>query len=74
MGMPVQINSIPSPSGAIDEEYINKIIRVIDNNFKKLNNAGPIRATTINISDLPTSATGLKAGDLWNDAGTVKVV
>lgn len=29
---------------------------------------------TINMSLLPTSATGLVAGDLWNDAGTIKIV
>lgn len=28
----------------------------------------------INMSSLPTSSTGLAAGDLWNDAGTVKIV
>jgi len=28
----------------------------------------------INMSSLPTSATGLVAGDLWNDAGTIKIV
>lgn len=29
---------------------------------------------TINMSSLPTSSTGLVAGDLWNDGGTVKIV
>jgi hypothetical protein len=28
----------------------------------------------INMSSLPTSATGLSAGDLWNDGGTLKIV
>jgi hypothetical protein len=28
----------------------------------------------INMSALPTSATGLSAGDIWNDAGTLKIV
>ena len=28
----------------------------------------------VRITDLPTSATGLAAGELWNDTGTVKVV
>ena len=28
----------------------------------------------INMAHLPTSATGLVAGDLWNDAGTIKIV
>jgi hypothetical protein len=28
----------------------------------------------INMSSLPTSPTGLSSGDLWNDAGTIKIV
>jgi hypothetical protein len=28
----------------------------------------------INASSLPTSATGLSAGDIWNDGGTLKIV
>ncbi|MGL4790318.1 MAG: hypothetical protein ACRCW1_02820, partial [Anaerotignaceae bacterium] len=28
----------------------------------------------INMSSLPTSSAGLSAGDLWNDAGTLKIV
>ena len=28
----------------------------------------------INISNVPTSNTGLIAGDIWNDAGTLKIV
>jgi hypothetical protein len=29
---------------------------------------------TLNAANLPTSATGLVAGDFWNDAGTLKIV
>lgn len=32
-----------------------------------------IKGTTVNIRSLPTSATGLSSGDIWNDAGTLKV-
>jgi hypothetical protein len=28
----------------------------------------------INMSSLPTSSSGLATGDLWNDAGTIKIV
>src|SRR3546814_18775600 len=33
-----------------------------------------VKPTTVNISILPTSSAGLSAGDLWNDAGTLKIV
>jgi hypothetical protein len=32
-----------------------------------------IKGTTVNIRSLPTSATGLSSGDIWNDGGTLKV-
>ena len=31
-------------------------------------------ASTLRMVGLPTSATGLSAGDIWNDAGTLKIV
>ena len=33
-----------------------------------------IKTNTINFASLPTSATGLSAGDIWNDGGTLKIV
>ncbi len=32
-----------------------------------------IKSNTINMPNLPTSATGLSSGDLWNDGGTLKI-
>ena len=28
----------------------------------------------LNVSDIPTSAAGLSSGDVWNEAGTLKIV
>ena len=36
-------------------------------------NPGELRGTKITLTDLPTSATGLEAGALYNDSGTIKV-
>ena len=33
-----------------------------------------VNKTIVNIADLPTSATGLSSGDVWNSAGTLKIV
>lgn len=41
---------------------------------EKLHVDGKIKATDINFTNLPTSATGLSAGDVWNDGGTLKIV
>lgn len=41
---------------------------------QKLEVVGKIKATSINFSGLPTSTTGLKTGDVWNDSGTLKII
>lgn len=33
-----------------------------------------VNKTIVNIVNLPTSATGLSSGDVWNSAGTLKIV
>lgn len=33
-----------------------------------------VNKTIVNIVDLPTSATGLSTGDIWNDSGTLRIV
>jgi len=35
---------------------------------------GKARATSLNLSALPTSSAGLSSGDLWNNAGVVNIV
>ena len=50
-------------------------IRIVDNT----SGTGIVRVIvtpngTINLPTLPTSATGLAAGDIWNDSGTLKIV
>lgn len=57
-----------------DPQYFSNMIRNLELHLNQLRDVGPIRVSTINISSLPTSATGLRSGDLWNDTGTVKVV
>lgn len=57
-----------------DRKYIENITRQISWLTTKLQSRGPARFSTVNINQLPTSSAGLSSGDLWNDAGTVKVV
>lgn len=39
----------------------------------KLNSSGKLNIMRLNISNLPTSASGLSAGDVWDDSGTLKI-
>jgi len=63
--------------------HINQDITVLTNGnvgigtttpTEKLEVNGKIKATDINFSGLPTSSAGLDPGDVWNDAGTLKIV
>lgn len=45
-----------------------------DTGLYKLDVNGKARATSLNLSALPTSSAGLSSGDLWNDVGTVKII
>ena len=64
---------LPSPQGEITVEYINYLVRAIEVFINQERTAGELRGTKITLTDLPTSATGLEAGALYNDSGTVKV-
>ena len=66
--------NLGSPDKEFDARFWAKTLRSIELAFQRHSSPGAIRGSTINLSDLPTSATGLKSGDVWNDAGTLKIV
>lgn len=72
-------NSVPDPVLALapleyDTQYMNMIVRQLNYYMQQHANPGAVRGTTLNLSQLPTSATGLVSGDIWNSAGTLKIV
>lgn len=76
--MPIQsrnpLPTFPRPYQEYNKEYIERLIRVIEQAFDTIYNPGAFRCSTINISQIPTTATGLRVGDVWNDSGTLKIV
>ena len=50
------------------------LVRALQIFITQERNPGELRGTKITLTDLPTSATGLETGALYNDSGTVKVV
>jgi hypothetical protein len=62
-----------TPPQEYSQAWANAFARDVQLMFASLNNPSRGEFTTVNISQLPTSATGLRSGDLWNDSGTVKV-
>jgi len=53
---------------------MDDLVRAIEAFIDQERTAGELRGTKITLTDLPTSATGLESGALYNDSGTVKVV
>lgn len=64
----------PLPPEGYDRQYFDELIRSLDQLVVQLQNPGELRGTKITLTDLPSSPTGLEAGALYNDSGTVKVV
>jgi len=62
------------PPKEYDPQYFDRMLRALEVHLQTLHSVGPIRVDTINIANLPTSATGLRSGDIWSDSGTLKVV
>lgn len=63
----------PVPPQQYSASYMSEIIRSFSVYIEQQANPGEGRFTRVTITDLPTSATGLESGALWNDGGTVKV-
>ncbi len=57
-----------------DRQYFDELVRSLSQLVIQLQNPGELRGTKITLTDLPTSATGLETGALYNDGGTVKIV
>ena len=57
-----------------DQTYFDDMVRSLTQLVVQLQNPGEMRGTKITLTDLPTSASGLEAGALYNDSGTVKIV
>ncbi len=64
---------LPEAPEEYTRSYMSDLIRTLEIFIEQERNPGEIRAASLTITDLPTSATGLEAGTLYNDAGTVKV-
>lgn len=65
---------LPDPPAQYERAYIEKMLNQINQQFRELEQRGRLSASTLNLSHLPTSATGLRSGDVWVDTATLKIV
>tara|TARA_R100001509_G_C4847667_1_gene208880 strand:- start:659 stop:886 length:228 start_codon:yes stop_codon:yes gene_type:complete len=64
---------LPEPTSEYSASYMQDLVRALEIFIEQERNPGQLRGTTITLTNLPTSATGLETGALYNDGGTVKV-
>jgi hypothetical protein len=64
---------LPEAPLEYSQQHMQDLIRALEVFIEQERNPGELRGTRITLTDLPTSATGLETGALYNDAGTVKV-
>ena len=64
---------LPEPPIEYTQQYMADLVRSLQVFIEQERNPGEMRGTKLTLTDLPTSATGLETGTLYNDGGTVKV-
>lgn len=65
---------LPEPPAEYSQRYMQDLLRALEIFIQQERNPGELRGTKITLTNLPTSATGLESGALFNDSGTVKIV
>jgi len=77
--------SLPLPPQEYEQSYMSRLVRTIETAFSVITNVGQLQGSgdptanakqpsPLNLKNIPTSATGLNSGDVWSDAGTLKIV
>lgn len=64
---------LPEAPSEYSQQHMQDLIRALEVFIEQERNPGELRGTRITLTDLPTSATGLETGALYNDSGTIKV-
>jgi len=58
-----------------DPEFLNQMSEQIARAIANMMLPGAVRCHSIfNINNIPTSATGLRSGDVWSNAGVLTIV
>ena len=65
---------LPEAPAEYSDTYMQDLLRALEAFIAQERTPGELRGTKITLTNLPTSATGLETGALFNDSGTVKIV
>lgn len=64
---------LPEAPLEYSQAHMADLIRALEFFISQTNNPGVLRGTKITLTNLPTSATDLEVGALFNDSGTIKI-
>jgi len=64
----------PQATVEYDQRREENMVRTIEMLIRLMTSNGAFSATTLSLTNLPTSAAGLRPGSVWNSAGTLKIV
>jgi hypothetical protein len=80
-------SALPLPTTEYSVEYMNRLVRQLNLAINKMNAVSPLTVGSdltsqvagypvsgLTIVNIPTSPTGLPAGSVWSDGGTLKIV
>ena len=65
---------LPLPPLEYDVQYMNNLVRLLNYYIEQQGNPGALRGTTLTLTSLPTSATGLASGTIWSNAGVLNII
>ena len=64
----------PQPRDEMTLEYLTDLVLVLQQFIDEERSTRALRGTTLTLTQIPTSSSGLESGALFSDSGTVKVV
>lgn len=66
---------LPQPrGGAVDASYITQLVRALEISLNNLHDIGALRGGTLFLKRLPVTGSQLRAGEVFDDGGTLKIV
>lgn len=73
MSRELNIPFFPNPPREYDQSYMMQLVQAFALFAQQSRVPGPGRNSTLVLTNLPTAATGLEPGTVWNDAGTLRI-
>lgn len=65
---------LPQPGQNYELFYMRQLVAALEARLRELEQPRFIQAAGLKVYELPTAATGLASGTVYNDGGTLKVV